>query len=129
MLYNDTYSTIVKHGKTNSELVQHYTSHYHAWVAESYRAQGAITLTPNLHPNIRLEMKRRKKWATDYASSSAALAVYHLKASMALQNIGDRPPSPVDPAVATLTGTTAGGECAIAIIQCIQNLGKFDERF
>eukprot|EP00573_Skeletonema_grethae_P008392 CAMPEP_0201694984 /NCGR_PEP_ID=MMETSP0578-20130828/7076_1 /ASSEMBLY_ACC=CAM_ASM_000663 /TAXON_ID=267565 /ORGANISM="Skeletonema grethea, Strain CCMP 1804" /LENGTH=647 /DNA_ID=CAMNT_0048180753 /DNA_START=62 /DNA_END=2005 /DNA_ORIENTATION=+ len=67
-------STIIyKHGKTHTQLVQHYTNYYHLWNAQAEKAKLTCADVPGDSEAI-----QREKWATYYATNSAALAHYHL---------------------------------------------------
>lgn len=68
-----TASTIYKHGKTHTQLVQHYTNYYHLWNAQAEKARLKCAADPN-----NAEAIQREKWATYYSTNSAALSHYHL---------------------------------------------------
>eukprot|EP00985_Skeletonema_marinoi_P018592 scaffold10417_cov137-Skeletonema_marinoi.AAC.16 len=98
-------STIIKHGKTHTQLVQHYTNYYHLWNAQAEKARLACAAVPGDSEAI-----QREKWATYYSTNSAALAHYHLGISQGgavpFQRAQSPPPPPPPsaaqtPAVAT----------------------------
>ena len=86
----------IKHGKTHSELVQYYTSLYHAWLEKYKEATAAveasaalqnITNEDALQVDIMIEMEemaRRERWTqqtNQYANDSLDLVHYHLALS------------------------------------------------
>ena len=98
-----TASAIIKHGKTHSQLVQHYTNYYHLWNAQAEQAKLACTAVPGDSEAI-----QREKWATYYATNSAALAHYHLGISQGGAAPYQRPQSPpAPPSVAQTTPPVA----------------------
>lgn len=109
---------IIKHGKTHSELVQHYTDYYHRWQAQTVSSKATLTALPPPHPNTpgnnarREEMERREKWASYYSSNSAALAHYHLALSKSRVEPYARPASP--PAPPQVTAAKAGSAIVAA---------------
>ncbi|KAL7500020.1 hypothetical protein ACHAWT_007975 [Skeletonema menzelii] len=92
-------SAIFKHGKTHTQLVQHYTNYYHLWNAQAEKARLACTAVPGDSEAI-----QREKWANYYATNSAALAHYHLGISQGGAVPYQRPQSP--PAPPSVTHTT-----------------------
>jgi hypothetical protein len=88
---------ITKHDKTDSELVQHYTSYHHRWNKEAALIQEKLKILDEQ----RLEIKNRIKWAKYYADNSAKLAHYHLARSLGGSSTipmpSSRPPSPLIP--------------------------------
>lgn len=89
-------NAIIKHGKNHTDLVSHYTTHYHYWNSQ---ADSAKLELPRLAPgtNEREECERREKWASYYASNAAALAHYHLSLSRGGAEPYQRPASPPAP--------------------------------
>jgi hypothetical protein len=83
---------IYKHGKTHAQLVHHYTNYYHLWNAQAEEARLACVAVPGNSEAI-----QRDKWATYYASNSAALAHYHLGLSQGGAVPYQRPQSPPAP--------------------------------
>ena len=81
-----------KHGKTHSQLVQHYTNYYHLWHAQVEEARLASVALPDDSEAI-----QREKWANYYATNSAALAHYHLGISQGGAVPYQRPQSPPAP--------------------------------
>eukprot|EP00986_Skeletonema_menzelii_P005112 scaffold1811_cov145-Skeletonema_menzelii.AAC.3 len=92
-------AAIFKHGKTHTQLVQHYTNYYHLWNAQAEKARLACTAVPGDSEAI-----QREKWANYYATNSAALAHYHLGISQGGAVPYQRPQSP--PAPPSVTHTT-----------------------
>ena len=86
----------IKHGKTHTELVTHYTTYYHYWNAQSEEAKLALPRMA-LGSSDRDECERREKWASYYASNAAALAHYHLSLSRGGAEPYQRPASPPAP--------------------------------
>lgn len=96
-------SAIIKHGKTHSQLVQHYTNYYHLWNVQAEQAKLACAAVPGDSEAI-----QREKWATYYATNSAALAHYHLGISQGGAAPYQRPQSPpAPPSVAQTTPPVA----------------------
>ena len=87
-----TTSIIYKHGKTHTQLVQHYTNYYHLWNAQAEEARLASVAVPGNSEAI-----QREKWATYYSTNSAALAHYHLGISQGGAVPYQRPQSPPVP--------------------------------
>jgi hypothetical protein len=106
---NNPATSIIKHGKTHTELVAHYTTHYHYWNAQSEEAKLSL---PRMAPGTieRDECERREKWASYYASNAAALAHYHLSLSRGGVEPYQRPASP--PAPPQISGVSSGGVSA-----------------
>lgn len=108
-------NVIVKHGKSHTELVQHYTTYYHHWNEQAGQARLALASLPPPHPNTpsnnaqREEMERREKWAAYYSSNSAALAHYHLALGKGGGEPYARPASPPVPPQITAGATGGGG--------------------
>jgi len=94
---------VIRHGQTHSQLVQHYTTHYHGWNAQVTEAQTNLSGLPPPHPMTpqnnekRTEWEAKQKWAQYYASSCAALAHYHLSMSKGEREPYTRPKSPPPP--------------------------------
>lgn len=94
---------VIRHGQTHSQLVQHYTAHYHGWNSQVTEAQTNLAGLPPPHPMTpqnnekRTEWEAKQKWAQYYASSCAALAHYHLSMSKGEREPYTRPKSPPPP--------------------------------
>lgn len=96
-------SIIIKHGKTHTQLVQHYTNYYHLWNAQAEKDKLTIAAVPGDS-----EAVTREKWATYYATNSAALAHYHLSISQGSTAPSyQRPQSPPAPPGAVQTTAPA----------------------
>mmetsp|Transcript_12384 Transcript_12384/g.19055 ORF Transcript_12384/g.19055 Transcript_12384/m.19055 type:complete len:628 (+) Transcript_12384:51-1934(+) len=93
---------IYKHGKTHTQLVQHYTKFYHLWNAQAEKAKLSCAAVPGDSEAI-----AREKWATYYATNSAALAHYHLGISKGGAVPYQRPQSPPAPPGAVQTPVPA----------------------
>lgn len=86
---------ITKHDKTDTELVQHYTSYHHRWNEVALLSEEKLKTLDEQ----RLEIKNRIIWAKYYAENSAKLAHYHLARSLGGSSTlpSSRPPSPLVP--------------------------------
>ena len=96
----DTAPPIIKHGKTHTQLVDHYTQYYHHWTDLSISAAALEVQFTNTNNFVdREDAERRRKWAAYYAANSSALAHYHLALSEGREPSGfsSRPESPPMP--------------------------------
>uniref|UniRef100_A0A7S2KR89 SAC3/GANP/THP3 conserved domain-containing protein n=1 Tax=Skeletonema marinoi TaxID=267567 RepID=A0A7S2KR89_9STRA len=107
-----TASTIYKHGKTHTQLVQHYTNYYHLWNAQAEKARLKCAADPN-----NAEAIQREKWATYYSTNSAALSHYHLGICQGGAVPVQRAQSPPAPPSAAQTPAVATQQAAAAAHQ------------